>query len=339
MSQDDESPEIEMTADEPTPVPAAAPMRKQPRRRTPNPVVDEPIHTGEIAPRSHIIRSSPSMEIPKIAIELAEEKTELTAPPIMAPEPAAAVPRPRTRAITAGVRRRPMWPIFAGVGVAVAGVIIAVVVVSGKSQPAAGPSAGPATSSANDQHRIALQAAAQFIGTSFDADAKAALVRAEAMATSSMLRAGILTDAQTLQDMAKDKDVVFKLGAGDAVEVFQVRDGQRTPLLRMPSTDTALDAPPVGKTKIVLRDGAPAVVANAQVDEQQGTSGEVVLATTIDIAPMKKRVADHAVEASIVGLGAPIVLLKTDKPGGEKVKLIIETESKLPLALEVVLAK
>jgi hypothetical protein len=341
MSQDDESPEIEMTADEPTPVPAAAPLRKQARRRTPNPVVDEPIHTGEIQPRSHIIRSSPSMEIPKIAIELAEEKTELTAPPVMVPEPtaAAAPPRQHARAITAGVRRRPMWPIFAGVGVAVAGVIIAIVLVTGNKSTTTTTSSGPATSSASDQHRIALQAAAQFIGTSFDADSKAALVRAEAMATSSMLRAGILTDAQTLQDMAKDKDVVFKLGAGDAVEVFQIRDGQRTPLLRMPSTDTPLDAPPVGKTKIVLRDGMPSVIANAQVDEQQGTSGEVVLATPIDVEPLKKRVADHAVEASIVGLGAPVVLMKTGKPAGEKVKLIIETESKLPLALEVVLAK
>ena len=328
-----------MTADEPTPVPAAAPLRKQPRRRTPNPVVDEPIHTGEIQPRSHIIRSSPSMEIPKIAIELAEEKTELTAPPVMAPEPAVAPPRQHVRAITAGVRRRPMWPIFAGVGVAVAGVIIAVLVVKGGKSQSVTTSQGPATTSATDQHRIALQAAAQFIGTSFDADAKAALVRAEAMATSSMLRAGILTDAQTLQDMAKDKDVVFKLGAGDAVEVFQVRDGQRTPLLRMPSTDAALDAPPVGKTKVVLRNGAPAVVANAQIDEQQGTSGEVVLATPIDLEPMKKRVADHVTEATIVGLGAPVVLVPAGKPGGEKVKLIIETESKLPLALEVVLAK
>ena len=321
-----------MTADEPTPVPAVAPMRKQPRRRTPNPVVDEPIHTGEIQPRSHIIRSSPSMEIPKI--EIAEEKTELTAPPVMAPEP----PRQHVRAITAGVRRRPMWPIFAGIGVAVAGVVIAVILVSGRAQTPTS-SSGPATSNATDQHRIALQAAAQFIGTSFDADAKAALVRAEAMATSSMLRAGILTDASTLQDMAKDKDVVFKLGAGDAVEVFQVRDGQRTPLLRMPSTDAALDAPPVGKTKIVLRDGAPVVIANAQIDEQQGTSGEVVLATPIDVEPLRKRVADHAVEATIVGLGAPVVLVKSDKPAGEKVKLIIDTESKLPIALEVVLAK
>jgi hypothetical protein len=338
MSQDDESPEIEMTADEPTPVPATAPLRKQPRRRTPNPVVDEPIHSGEIQPRSHIIRSSPSMEIPKIAIELAEEKTELTAPPIMVPEPAAAPPRQHVRAITAGVRRRPMWPIFAGVGVAVVAVIIAVVVVTGKSTPAT-TSSGPASTTATDQHRIALQGAAQFIGTSFDADAKAALVRAEAMATSSMLRAGILTDASTLQDMAKDKDVVFKLAAGDALEVFQVRDGQRTPLLRLPSSGAALDAPPVGKTKVVLRDGAPAVIANAQIDEQQGTTGEVVLATPIDVEPMKKRVAGHAVEATIVGLGAPIVLVKTGKPGGEKVKLMIDNESKLPLALEVVLAK
>ncbi|HUS31692.1 MAG TPA: hypothetical protein VMZ53_24490 [Kofleriaceae bacterium] len=337
MSQDDESPEIEMTADEPTPVPAEV-VQKQRRRRAANPTADEPIHTGEIAPRSMIIRSSPSMEIPKIEIakiEISDEKTELAPPPIMEPEPVAAPPR-RARAVTAGVRRRSMAPIFIGVGVAIAGVVVAVVLV-GKSKPAA-TTTTPANS-ASDQHRLPLQAAAQFIGTTFDADAKAALVRAEAMATSSMLRAGILTDAQTLQDMAKDKDVVFKLEAGDTVEVIQVRDGTRTPMLRLPGDAAALDAPPVGKTKIVLRNGAPIVIATAEIAEQQGTSGQVVLGSPVDLEAIKKRVAGHAVEASLVGLGAPIVLAKTGTPGGETIKLPIENEAKLPLELDVVLAK
>jgi hypothetical protein len=336
MSPDDESPtEIEMTADEPTPQPAPPPKPK--RRRAANPEVDEPIHTGEIAPRSSIVRSqsSPSMEIPKI--EIADEKTELTAPPIMVPPPVAEPPRRHVRAVTAGVRKRSIVPIVVGLGLAVAGIVIAVVVVT-KSKPAASTTT-PAAQDDQQQHKLALQAAAQFIGVTLDGDAKAALVRAEAMATSSMLRAGILTDAQTLLDMAKDKDVVFKLGPGDVVEVIQVHSGTRTPLLRLPAGATALSPPPVGKTSIMLRDGVPLVIANAEIADQQGTSGEVVLATPVDIDAMKKRVADHAVEATVVGLGEPIVLAKTGKPGGEKVKLMIDTESKLPIALEVVLAK
>jgi hypothetical protein len=313
MSQDDDSPEIEVSGDVPTP-----------RRRTPNPMVDEQIHQGEIeAPRSMIVRSTPSMEMPKI--EIAEEK--------LAPAPTAAPPRQYPRARTAGVRRSSILPIVLGLALAAGGVIGALLLV-GKSKS----TTSSGSTSQTDQHRLALQAAAQFIGTSLDADAKAALVRAEAMASSSMLRAGILTDAQTLQDMAKDKDVVFRLGPGDAVEVVQVRDGNRLPLLRIPS-DGTLDAPAVGKTKLALRDGAPIMIANAEIAAQQGVSGEVVLASPIDLEPMKKRVAGHAVEATITGLGAPIVLAKTNAPGGEKVKLLIETEAKLPIALEVVFAK
>jgi hypothetical protein len=65
----------------------------------------------------------------------------------------------------------------------------------------------------------------------------------------------------------------------------------------------------------------------------------VVLTTTVDLAAMKKRVEGHAVEATLVGLSGPIVLTKTGQPGGEKIKLLIDNEAKLPLALEVVLPK
>jgi hypothetical protein len=159
------------------------------------------------------------------------------------------------------------------------------------------------------------------------------------MASSSMLRAGILTDASTLQDMAKDKDVVFKLEPGESVEVVQIHAGTRTSLLHLPAGEAAVQPPAVGKTVIELRDGVPIIVANAEIADQQGTSGEVVLASSVDLAAMKKRVEGHAVEATLTGLAAPIVLAKSGQPAGEKIKLLIDNEAKLPLALEVVLPK
>ncbi|HEY1550718.1 MAG TPA: hypothetical protein VGG28_22970, partial [Kofleriaceae bacterium] len=59
-------------------------------------------------------------------------------------------------------------------------------------------------------------ALAQLAGTLFDGEARATKARADAIATSSMLRAAIQTDAKTLQNMANDKDLVFPLNPGES---------------------------------------------------------------------------------------------------------------------------
>ncbi|HSD86923.1 MAG TPA: hypothetical protein VLB44_05390 [Kofleriaceae bacterium] len=308
MAKDDDSVDIEVV---PAPEPTPAPAPKKRRPRTPNPAVDDVIHTGEIAPRSMIVKASASTPtLPKV--EVHDEQTDQTRPPIEMPRPFPWV-----------------WLAAAIVPAIVAGALFLVDRTSSTS------------AKADDQaEHLAVQSAAQFIGTTLDADAKATLMRAEVIASSSMLRAGILTDAQTLEDQAKDKDVVFSLKPGETVEVFQVRQGARSLMLRLPKTAAALDPPPVGKTMLAMRDGVPMVVANAEIPQQQGTSGEVVLAVRVDVEPMKKRIEPHAAEATLVGLGPPVVLAKHAgaAPGGSKLTALIENEAHAKISLEVVLA-
>src|SRR5688500_14410740 len=61
----------------------------------------------------------------------------------------------------------------------------------------------------------ALVARAEMIGTTLDGEARAALVKAEAIASSPVLRAAITTDARTLADMVRDRDLTFQLERGD----------------------------------------------------------------------------------------------------------------------------
>lgn len=309
---DDDAPEIVVQA-QPQPKP------QQRRPRTPNPAVDDVIHSGEIQPRSLIIKSNPS--IPKIEAEIAkvqikEDPTEPVVPP---PRPAAPAHR----------RLRIGW-LLAAVG---AGAAAAVLMVVDSNRPAAAAaSTGPQTAE--------LQAVVQFIGTTFDADARAAMVRAEAIASNPVLRAGVETDAQTLLDMAHDSDVTFPIKGAEVVEVFQVQNGQRTSMLRLPKTAAALQAPPQGKTKLVAGDGELVVIADAAVQKRtgQGVEGEIALAVPLDLNAVRKRVAPNVTGATLVGLGTPVTLVPSTAAGGEHIKLPIETEGKAPLTLDATIA-
>ncbi|MGE5187210.1 MAG: hypothetical protein ACM31C_34415 [Acidobacteriota bacterium] len=311
---DDDAPEIVVQ-----PQPAPAPQRKRPR--TPNPAVDDVIHTGEIAPRSLIIKSNPSipkldMELPKV--EVKEDPTEPVVPP---PRPAAPAHR----------RLRLGWLLAAIAAGAGAGVLMLV---------DTNPPAVAATTSEADT--TALQSVAQFIGTTFDADARAAMVRAEAIASNPVLRAGVETDAATLIDMAHDSDVVFPIKGAEVVEVFQVKDGARTSMLRLPKGAAALQPPPVGKTKLVAGEGELLVLADASVANRaagKASLGEVALAVPIDLNAVRKRVASDVTGATLVGLGAPVTLVPSTNGGaGTHVKLPIDTEGKAPLTLDATLA-
>ena len=320
MAGDDDEPEIEVAA-----APAAAFQPKR-RPRTPNPAVDDQIATGEISaePRSRIIKSSPSLPTFDLAkVEVHEDPTEpVSTPPAMAMH----TPMP-------GKKGRPVVVLVAAglvVGVGAGALLLAKS--GGKKTDAPAQAAAPAPRP--DDHSASLQAAALFIGTTLDADAQSALVRAQAMATSSMLRAGIQTDARTLQDMAKDSDVAFPIKPGEILDVYQIRDGQRVPMLHLPAGAAQIAPPPVGKTQLAISGGVLMSVVDAQIAPAADAkvSGEIVLAAPIDLEAIRKKVT---MKSSIVGLGAPIVIVG-GAPGGEKQTVKIDTEMKAPIALEAV---
>jgi hypothetical protein len=317
---DDDS--VEMTVN-PAPIEPETPpqpLRRQPRRRTPNPTADEVIHSGEIAPRSMIVRSgesNPSIHVePKV--EIREDKTEqMDVPPIPEEPPPA-------------IRRPALWLGAAAVpALAAVALLLADRTGAGSAQQGAAPD--------TTTQRVGLEAAAQFIGTTLDAQAHAAATRAEAMASSSMLRAGIETDAQTMADMAHDKDVAFPIKPNETLEVYQIHDGTPTSMLRLPDGAPSRASPGAGKTRIDSQAGGLVIVAAGAIESTRpGLSGVLVLAVPVDLEAMKKRVAEHTQSASLVGLG-PAIPLATGNAAGTKVTLPVETESKAQVQLEAVM--
>ena len=162
------------------------------------------------------------------------------------------------------------------------------------------------TSSSDNQRTLGLQAAAEMIGTTLDGEARAAQVRVEAIASSSMLRTAIDTDAQTLADMARDKDIVFPVEHGEVLEVVQIRNNTRTTMLRIPATAAKLDPSTSGATRVESHGATVVAVANAPITKPgSGMSGEVVISVPLDLEPIKKRVATLAMEQRSSVLAPP----------------------------------
>ena len=289
---DDDEPEIEVA-------PLRAPIVRKPR--VTNPEVDNVIQSGEIAPRSLVIRSQSQPSMPVMAS------------PIALPPP----PPPR--------RLGWLWLVAATVpALAVVGLTLA--------KPMTAPVAQPTTD---------LEAVAELIGTTFDGEARAVQVRAEAIASSSMLRAGIETDPQTLDDMSRDKDVVFPIAKGEALEVIQLRDGARTSMLRLPKDAAPILAPPQGTARLEARGPTPSVVVDAPVTTQAGAvGGEVVLAVPLDLARIKNHLPKRASAFAVTGFSALIPLDDVRVAPGETLSFPIHTSvpTPAPLAMTTVVA-
>lgn len=318
---DDDEPEMEI-------VPMAAPLRPTPRRRSG--LAEEPIESGEITERrSLVIRTQPRVDVvvdPRTArapsVEVDAQGTNpmpMGTPtdlpmhlptPLPTPLPMYVAPFPMQTSMTTLPAAPTKWRgwiwLLAAVFVAGAGV--------------ATYAAKPTVSAINID---SLKATAALIGTTIDGEVRGVQVRAEAVATSSMLRAGIVTDAQTLADMARDKDMVFPVKDGETLEVFQIADGKRASLLRVPANGTELEPPPAGKSQLEARIGdVLAVIASAKVaSPEPSISGEVALSAPIDLAPIRARLIDQVEEAVITGLAIPIVLVKSKGVTGNVVTL------------------
>ena len=293
---DDDEPEMEVA-------PLATPIVRRPR--VANPLVDEVITSGEIKPRSLIIRSTaPSMPIEP-----------------MPPERAVATPP---------VRRRHLGWLWLVAAILPAAAVVGLTL----ARPNLVPVPVPTTD---------LEAVAELIGTTCDGDLRGAQVHAEAIASSSMLRAGIETDAQTLDDMSRDKDVVFPLGRGESLEIDQLRDGARTPLLRLPraATPSSAPPPPQGTARLELRGQTPTIVVDAPVPTQSGKiGGEVVLSVPLDLSRVKTHLPSRASAYALLGLGPAIPLDATRTEAvGDRVTFPIHTAvtTAAPLALTAVI--
>ena len=266
-------------------------------RRAQNPAVDEVIHTGEIAPRSHIIRAStPPSGMPALQPPAAVQREVVDDPtaPVLPPPTPRMVVRPR--------RKPPIVWFLAAMLPAIGAFVLHAIPIAPKP--------------AGSLHSTDLDALAQLAGTMLDGEARAAQVRADAIASSSMLKAAIQTDARTLQDMVRDHDVTFQLGTNESLEIFQ---GSAS-LLRLPAGAPAIALPAAGAARL---QGAPTGMS-VVVDSKVGPTGDIALVANVDLGPLRARSVPQLTGIAIAGLGTPIPL-GAAATGGTQVSAPITT--------------
>jgi hypothetical protein len=175
------------------------------------------------------------------------------------------------------------------------------------------PSASVLASS--DAAKKALDDAAGKLGTTLDSTVQSARMRAEGIASLPMLRAAIETDAATLADMVKDRDVLFKAQPDEVMEIFQVRDGKSTSMLRIPDTAAPLQAVSENETRIESAgDKLHLIVGAPVVNQAGGNEGVIGLSQPVDLSVIKQQIAPHTKAAALVGLAKPVMLVGSAPP-------------------------
>jgi tRNA A-37 threonylcarbamoyl transferase component Bud32 len=163
--------------------------------------------------------------------------------------------------------------------------------------------------SAGDRSTVKeLTADADRIATVFDAAARAAHMRADGIATTPMLRAAIETDAATLHDLAST-EMVFTGETGETLEVFQIRNDHATSLLRIPKSAPGVQALAGRDTRVTSDSRGVTLLASAPISGYGAVlAGGLVIAMPVDLMSIRRALEDHAVRASLTGLGKDITL-------------------------------
>ena len=266
---------------------------KTPRRTTPSQL--EAALKSYVEPESVEREPEPEPE-PMPPLRSSAEKRE------------AALARERARR-----RASPLWLVFAVLGGAAAAATFAMT--------------PKGAASANDAD---VKADATAIGAALDRGVDSAQMRAEGVAAMPMLRAGIETDAATLQDMIAN-EMMLKPQPGEVIELFQVRDGGPAPVLRIPADGRAITL--AGSHARLAPDGKSIeLIATAPVRNQQGIEGgTLAVAIGVDLKGVGA-LASHTHGAKLTGLEQPIELAAGDAMG-EAVTVPITTKAAQGLTL------
>jgi serine/threonine protein kinase len=200
------------------------------------------------------------------------------------------------------------------VGAAVAGMIAVAVSVADQTMVSTGDRAA-ASALAADVDRIA---------SAFDASARSAHMRADSIATTPMLRAAIETDAATVNDLASS-EIMLSANKGETLEIYQLRGGKPASLLRLPKTAQPLQLM-TGRDTQIRSDGRDVtLVASAPISGYRvAVAGGLVISAPVDLTPVRRLLGDHALRASLTGLGSELVLITPrDGEAGSPVELTV----------------
>ena len=165
------------------------------------------------------------------------------------------------------------------------------------------------TSSTADRAEIvALTAVVERIASAFDAAASSAHIRTDGIATTPVLRAAIGTDAATLADLA-NTEMIFTANKGESLEIFQFRGDKPVSLLRIPKTAASLPVLKGRETRLRIDGRDVTLLASAPISGYEAKlGGGLVIATPVDLSAIRRAVEEHAIDATLTGLGAPLVL-------------------------------
>jgi serine/threonine protein kinase len=168
-----------------------------------------------------------------------------------------------------------------------------------------------------------LAADVERISSTFDATARSAHMRADGTATTPMLRAAIETDAATLSDLA-NTEMIFTANKGEALEVFQFRADKAASLLRIPKTVRALPPLKGRDTRLRIEGSVVTMFASAPISGYRAELvGGLVISVPVDLTPIRRALEEHAVRATLTGLGTDLTLAGPGGGGDAPVKLAI----------------
>jgi serine/threonine-protein kinase len=230
------------------------------------------------------------------------------------PIPVASAPMPVQLPASATPVSLPAPPKKGGIGLLAAALLVGA---AGGALLFVEPKPSAAVLANNDNDRKALQEAADKIGSTLDSAAQAAHMRADGIGSLPMLRAAIETDAATLKDMVKDRDVLFKAAPNEVLEIFQVHEGKPSSMLRIPNASPAVKPLTANESRLETDGTSLQLTVGSPVVNQKGIDeGVIVLTTPVDLGSVKQQLGAHTKGASLLGLDKPVALAGSGAPAG-----------------------
>ena len=177
-----------------------------------------------------------------------------------------------------------------------------------------------------------LVAQARALATALDRTAGMAHQRSAKLAGDPLLRAAILTDAQTVADLVASEHFPLAPLAGETMELFQ-RDGDSvTSLVRTPAGGTPLHWMPGSGTRLETIGNALVVIVSAEVERLKDgvgykatISGSLAIADPIDLDRVRAELGKVCATAVLDGAGKDSLVVLPPSPGdvGSPVRLTV----------------
>jgi serine/threonine protein kinase len=184
----------------------------------------------------------------------------------------------------------------------------------------------------------ALTGDVEKLASVLESAARSAHLRADGIATTPMLRAAIETDAATLKDLA-NTEMVFTADQGEVLEVFQFRSDRTTSLLRIPKNALSVQPLRGRNTRFQSDSRGITLAASAPISGYRaGIAGGLVISAPVDLTAIRRALGEHAVQASLTGLGNEVPLVGTTPGADAPVKLAVPSSGDWNAGSTMVLA-